>query len=197
MLFDLSTKELVGIIAGILSFSAYFLYIFTTIFGKTKPNRATWWILTLIGLMIASSYYVGGARATIWVALSYVLGPFMIAVLSLKYGDGKWERLDKWCCVVALVSLPIWYISRSAGLGLIINIFLDFLALLPTIKKSYLRPGGEDRVAWTLESFAGLLNLFAVEKWVFVVALYHVYLIIVNGAITFLLYRPLFKKITD
>ena len=66
MLFDLSIKEFIGIAAGILSFSSYSLYIFTTIFGKTRPNRATWWILTLIGFMIASSYYAGGARATIW-----------------------------------------------------------------------------------------------------------------------------------
>src|SRR3989344_1145204 len=131
MLFDLSTKELVGIIAGILSFSAYFLYLFTTITGKTKPNRATWWILTLIGLMIASSYYVSGARGTIWIAISYVVGPLMIAILSLKYGEGsKWEKLDKWCFAISIVSIPIWYISKSAILVLIINIFLDFIALL-------------------------------------------------------------------
>jgi len=61
--------EAIGIIAGIISFFAYCLYIFTTIFGKTKPNRVTWWILTLIGLLIASSYYVSGVRATIWVAI--------------------------------------------------------------------------------------------------------------------------------
>src|SRR3989344_6543620 len=194
MLFDLSTKELVGIIAGILSFSAYFLYIFTTIFGKTKPNRATWWILTLIGLMIASSYYVGGARATIWVAATYVLGPFIIAILSLKYGEGKWEKLDKWCLIIALISIPIWYISKSAILVLAINIFLDFIGLVPTIKKSYLRPEGEDRFAWTLESFAGLLNIFAIERWVFAIAFYPIYLLTINGIITILLYRPLFKN---
>lgn len=192
MLFD---TQFFGIIAGILSFSAYFLYIITTIFGKTKPNRATWWILTLIGLMIASSYYVGGARDTIWVAVSYVLGPFIIALLSLKYGEGTgWDKLDKWCFSIAIISIPIWYISKSSILVLAINILLDFIGLLPTIKKSYLRPDGEDRVAWTLESIAGLLNVFAIERWVFAIAFYPIYLLAINGIITLLLYRPLLKK---
>lgn len=184
-----------GVIAGILSFAAYALYIFSTLQGRTKPNRATWWILTLIGAMIAVSYYAGGARDTMWIALSYVLGPFIIAILSLKYGEGKWERLDKWCLAGALTSAVVWSFSRSAITILLINIFMDFIGLIPTIKKSYLRPAGEDRAAWTLESLAGILNIFAIERWVFAIAFYPLYLLIINGIITLLLYRPAIKKL--
>lgn len=187
-------EQILGIVAGLLSFSAYSLYILTTIFGKTKPNRATWWILTLIGILIASSYYAEGARATMWIALSYVLGPFIIALTSLKWGEGRWEKLDKWCLGLALVSAPIWYIFNSALLVLGINIFLDFIGLLPTIKKSYLRPEGENRPAWTLESLAGLLNIFAVERWIFSITFYPIYLLAINGIITILLYKPAIKS---
>ena len=186
---------LVGIIAGVLSFAAYALYIFTTLKGKTKPNRATWWILTLVGLMIAASYYAEGARDTMWVPLSYVLGPAIIAVLSLKYGEGRWERLDKLCLTGAIISAIIWYFSHSALLVLMINIIMDFLGLVPTIKKSYLRPAGEDRTAWTLESIAGALNIFAIERWTFGIAFYPIYLLVINGIVTLLLYRPTLKKI--
>lgn len=179
-----------GIGAGVLSFAAYALYIFSTLQGKTKPNRATWWILTLVGLLIATSYYAGGARDTMWVALSYVLGPAIIAVLSLKYGEGRWERLDQFCLTGALVTAVIWYLSKSALIVLLINILMDFLGLLPTIKKSYLRPEGEDRRAWTLESFAGVVNMFAIGRWTFAIAVYPMYLLILNVAITLLLFRP-------
>src|SRR3989338_4667786 len=121
---------LLGIVAGVLSFSAHGFFIFTTLLGKTKPNRATWWVLTLVGLMIATSYYAGGARDTMWVALSYVLGPAIIAVLSLKYGEGRWERLDQLCLVGALISAVIWYLSESAFVVLLINISMDFLGLV-------------------------------------------------------------------
>lgn len=184
----MTLQQIVGIVAGVLSFAAYLLYIVATIRGTTKPNRATWWVLTLVGIMIAASYYAGGARATIWVAISYVLGPAIIAVLSLSYGEGKWERLDQFCLVGALLSALIWYLSNSPLLVLLLNILMDFLGLLPTIKKSYLRPEGEDRPAWTLETFAGALNVLAIEKWTFAIMFYPLYLLLMNGIVTFFLY---------
>lgn len=181
--------QVLGILAGVLSFSAYILYIYSTIYGYTRPNRATWWILTLIGSMIALSYYSAGARDTIWISFSYVLGPFIIAVLSLKYGEGRWERLDKICLTGAILSAIVWYLSSSAVLALIMNIFIDFIGLLPTIKKSYLRPEGEDRKAWTLESVASGLNIFAIEKFTLGIVVYPVYLLTLNVLVTVLLYR--------
>lgn len=183
-----------GEIAGIVSFAAYLLYIYTTIRGQTKPNRATWWILSLVGLMIATSYYAGGARETIWVAVSYIAGPLIIAILSLWYGEGKWETLDKVCLTGAIVSAIIWYFSSLAIITLSINLLMDFLGLIPTIKKSYLRPIGEDRIAWTMESFAGILNMFAIETFTFAIVLYPLYLLIINLFVTLLLYRPMINK---
>jgi|SRR3989344_2028356 len=192
----MAINEIIGIVAGALSFSAYLFYIFAIPFGKARPSRSTWWVLTLIGIMIAASYYTEGARATIWVALSYVVGPFIIALLSLKYGEGKWERLDTWCLGVSLMSAAVWHISGSALIALLMNMFMDCVGLVPTIKKSYLRPEGEDRPAWTLESIASLLNVFAVEAWTFSIAVYPIYLLVINGIITSLLYRPMFKWVS-
>lgn len=183
-----------GEIAGVVSFTAYLLYIYTTIRGQTKPNRVTWWILSLVGLMIATSYYAGGARETMFVAVSYIVGPLIIAILSLWYGEGKWETLDKVCLTGAIVSAIIWYFSSSAIITLSINLPMDFLGLIPTIKKSYLRSIGEDRIAWTLTSFAGILNMFAIKTFTFAIVLYPLYLLIVNVFITLLLYRPMISK---
>ncbi|MDO8594965.1 MAG: hypothetical protein Q7R93_05675 [bacterium] len=185
-----------GIAAGILSFAAYLLYIVATLRGTTKPNRATWWILTLVGSLIAASYYSGGARNTIWIALSYVLGPAIIAVLSLWYGEGKWDRLDKVCLTGALISGAVWYFSESSLVALLTNILIDFLGLLPTVKKSYLRPTGEDRPAWTLECMASTLNIFAIERWAFAIAFYPLYLLLINGTVTFFLYLPILKRLS-
>ena len=185
--------EVFGILAGVVSFLAYFFYIVTIPFGKTRPSRSTWWVLTLIGFMIAFSYWSLGARDTIWIALSYTLGPLIIALLSLKYGEGKWQKLDTICFSVSLASALVWYISNSAIIALLINIFMDFVGLLPTIQKSYLRPSGEDRPAWTLESIASILNILAIENWVFSIAFYPIYLALINGIITLFLYKPIFK----
>ena len=191
---DITFESSVGILAGTLSGIAYLLYIIRTIKGPTKPNRATWWILTLVGLIILASYYREGARETIWVPLAYVVGPLVIAFLSLRYGEGGWEGLDKWCLVGALCGAGLWAISGSALTALLVNIGVDFLGIIPTIKKAYLRPAGEDKTAWALEAIACWLNLGAIKIWTFSIWVYPVYLAVANGLIALLLIYGQYKK---
>ena len=182
--------SLFGIAAGGLSFFAFLVYIRSTLRGDTRPNKATWWVLTLVGLMIASSYYSEGARNTIWVPVSYIAGPLIVALLSIRYGEGQWEPLDRWCLGVAIVSALIWYLLQRPAVVLAMNIVMDFVGLVPTFKKSWLRPDGEDRKAWALETLSGVLNVMALEGWSLNLAFYPAYLLVVNGAITALLFRP-------
>lgn len=184
-----STKELLGLTAGVTSFAGYVMYIYSTIQGSTKPNRATWWILTLVGIMIATSYYSEGARNTIWVPVSYVVGPLFVAILSIKFGENDWETLDILCLAAAGLSALIWYFYQSPLIVLLVNIIMDFVALVPTIKKSYLRPESEDATAWAVESIAGILNVFALESWAFGLAFYPAYLLLINSLVTVLLLR--------
>lgn len=184
-----SAKEILGIAAGAISFVGYAIYAYSTVKGSTKPNRATWWILTLVGIMIASSYYSEGARNTIWVAVSYVIGPLLVAVLSIKYGESGWETLDILCLSTACLSALIWYFYQSPFTVLVVNIVMDFVALVPTIKKSYLRPDSEDALAWSVESVSGVMNVLALERWAFGLAFYPVYLLLINSVVTALLLR--------
>jgi len=187
----------IGIVAGLLSFSAYFLYITSMLRGQCKPNRMTWITLTTIGIGIAVSYYVTGARQTMWVALTYVAGPLVISLLSFKYGEGGWGKLEKLCLFGVLVSLLLWWIFKSALVALIVNLLVDFFALVPTIAKSISWPKGEDRKAWAIETTADIINLFALEQWTFSLAIYPVYLVIINGFIVTLLFWPRKNRITE
>lgn len=191
-----NTKEIIGISAGVLSFIGYAIYIYSTLQGSTKPNRATWWILTLVGIMIATSYYSEGARNTIWVPVSYVIGPLIVAILSLRYGEGGWEKLDVWCLAAAGLSAVIWYLYQAPFTVLVVNIVMDFVALLPTIKKSYLRPDSEDALAWSVESVSGILNVIALESWTLGLAFYPLYLLMINALVSLLLLWGKIRKIS-
>lgn len=180
----------IGIIAGALSFSAYVLYIVSMWRGECRPNRFTWLALTAIGFGVAVSYYATGARQTMWIALAYVIGPLIISILSFKYGEGGWTKLDRICLLGVAVSLLLWWIFSSPLIALVVNILVDFFALIPTITKSALRPRGEDRVAWLIEVLANVINLFALEQWTFSLVVYPAYLILVNAGIVILLFWP-------
>src|ERR1700722_7777421 len=150
-----------GEIAGIIALTACPIYVHDILRGVARPNRATWWIITLVGCLIAASYWEAGGRATIWIALTYIFGPFVIAVLSVKYGDSRWQALDRICILGALISVGLWWITSSALAALCINIVLDLLGLLPTFVKAYSKPLSESKVAWGITALARLPTLLA------------------------------------
>jgi hypothetical protein len=189
-------QELIGKTAGILSFAAYALYILTTIapgkfFGQTtRPNRATWWILTLVGGLIAESYYCSGAKTTMWVAASYFVGPLLISIISLhpKLGVGGWTGTDKWCLLCAVICL--WFrmtFPDYPKISLALSLTTDLFGLWPTIKKSYLTAESEDKYAWTLETGACFINMFAINSLSWEIWLQPLYLFVINATILALL----------
>lgn len=177
-----------GKVAGIISLIAFLPYILAILRGQTKPNRATWWIWTIVGFMLGVSYHSSGANHTIWVPVSYIIGPLIIAILSIKYGEGGWTRFDRNCLLGAGVSVVLWWIFSSPFIALLINLFIDFMGALPTIRKAYNKPESEDRTAWALFFTGNTANLFAVEKWTFAISIYPIYMFLASGMIMALVF---------
>lgn len=187
-----------GKVAGIVSLVAFIPYILAILRGETKPNRATWWIWVMVGFMTGASYYSSGADNTIWVPVSYIIGPVAIAILSIQYGEGGWTMFDRYCLFGAGASAIFWWLFDSPLVALIINLFIDFMGALPTIRKTYYDPESEDRIAWALFFAGNIVNLFAVEHWAFAIAVYPIYMFFGSGLIAaFIFLRRSRKAITQ
>ena len=173
------SKSVIGLIAGIIAFTAYIIYIISILKGRTKPNRSTWWIWSFMGLVVGLSYYLSGAVNTIWVPVVEFIGPLSIALLSVKYGEGKLsDKTDLICLVGAVLSVILWIIFNNPVIALVTNLAADSFAIVPTIKKSYLRPEGEDFWAWLGTGTADSLNFFAVERFSFAILIYPIYMLV-------------------
>lgn len=190
----MSSGELVGLVAGGLALSAFVPYIIAILRGETRPNRATWVIWTVVGLILTTSYYSSGAHHTLWAAASYVVGPFVVVILSVKFGEGGWTRFDRFCLFGAWASVPLWWLSGSPLVTLVINMVIDTLGTLPTIRKSYYNPQGEDRTAWALGLAGATANLFAIEVWSFEIAAYPVYMFLNIAPVAALVLLPRKQK---
>lgn len=191
--------EHIGAIAGILSFCAWTTYFISILRGKTRPSRSTWWILTFVGGLILWSSYALGVYENLWIQIAYVLGPLTIAVLSIFYGENQsLSQLDKICFLGAVFSGLLWIIFNSPLIGFIGSIIVDFIGLAPTIKKSFLKPEEEDPSAWMIETVASLLNALAITTWFTLEHkdwIYALYLLLINGFITVILWRKRIKLI--
>ena len=183
-----------GKVAGVVSLVAFVPYIIATLRRQTKPNRATWWIWTVVGLMLGASYWSSGANHTIWVPASYIIGPLATAILSLRYGEGGWTRFDRYCLIGAGVSAVLWWVFSSPLVALSINLCIDCAGALPTVRKAYANPEGEDRLAWIMFFAGNSINLLAIEHWNFAIASYPVYMFFGSGIITALILRPRKKR---
>lgn len=186
--------ELLGLLAGILAFISFFVYYVSIFRKKTIPNQTTWLILTVVGILIAASYYSVGARDTIWVPVAYILGPLITFILSLKYGVKSWSLFDKTCLILSAVSILVWLLSGNPLFTLLINIFIDFLGILPTVRKTYMDPISEDLLTWILVTIESILNLLAISEWNFSIYIYPIYMLFFNSLIMLLILLPLFKS---
>ena len=185
--------DYMGEIAGGISFTAYLLYISSTLRGKTKPSRSTWWILTLVGGLILCTSYSMGAKENIWIMASYVFGPLFIAIISLhpKYGYGeKLLGIDIACLTSAGVCAVLWLVFNSPLIAFLGSILIDAIGLVPTIKKAYAEPKKEDPLAWSMEMVASVLNAIGISVWFTNADLnwvYALYMLLVNGIVLSLL----------
>jgi len=175
---EIDLKYLLGIIAGIISFIAYIIYVYSITKGESKPNRITWWIWTFMGLVLAISYYFSGAKNTIWSPIVEFIGPLLVSLLSIKYGEGGIQnKTDIFCLCGGVFSIILWIIFNSPIIALVINLFIDLFALTPTIKKSFIRPEGENFWAWFGTGIGDTINLFAIEKFTFGISIYPIYML--------------------
>jgi hypothetical protein len=176
--------------AGFLSIASFVPYIITTLQGKTKPSRVSWWLWVILAVILCASYYSAGAGITLWAFICAGIGQFLVAVLSLKYGQGGWTRLDRVCLAGAGISLFLWWSFNSPTLAILFNIVIDVLAVLPTVRKSFIHPEEENFSAWSLYTAGSFLNLFTIGQWSFEIAVLPIYVFMANAAIVVLLLRP-------
>jgi hypothetical protein len=165
---EIDIKFYLGIIAGIISLIAYLIYFRSILKGKSKPNRVTWWIWTFMGAALALSYYFSGARDTMWSPIVEFIGPFLTALLAIKYGEGgAADKTDIICFVGGVFSIVLWILFNNPVIALVMLLVVDSFAIIPTMKKSYLRPEGESLLAWCGTGLGDMINLLSVERFAF------------------------------
>jgi len=188
-------KRSVGVIAGVITILEFIPYIYSILKGHTKPERATWFIWSVVTVIEFSSYYFSSEGGTaIWVSLSYMISASVIAALSVKYGVGGWNLLDRFIIIACGGVLLVWYFSGSAIITLGAVLLIDLLAALPTIRKTYYHPETEDRLAWVMSLSGNGLNLLAIPAFTFADAAYPIYLFLMVAVVTELVLRPRHRR---
>jgi len=189
----------IGTLAGIIACLGFVPYITNTSKGHIKPSIVTWFIWSIIGISSYISYLeINGWDSSIWVPMSYMIGPIVITALCLKQIDKTYSRLDIICLVLSLLSLFIGYLFDKFYFSLIINILADSFGVIPTLKKSYNNPYSENLTAWILFFTGNIINIYTIAYPFSFQHLYPIYLTLVSILVVgILLYKRLITKKSD
>ena len=179
----------IGYIAGILGFIPYVLLIISMRKGRMKPNLAGWILYTIAVMMIVASSIALGAWQAVWLAMTYIVGQILVIAISFKTGYFSFSKFDYACFAVSLLGLILWIYTKNPIYALVLNVFVDAMGTLTIARKTWLNPGTEDTLAWTLSFLVAVLNIFAIASFDIGNALYPIYFVLAAALITILSLR--------
>ncbi|MEM6624417.1 MAG: hypothetical protein AAF674_19510 [Pseudomonadota bacterium] len=175
---------LAGVASGVLSTLAYMPYILDTLARRTRPQRASWLIWSVLGAIAFFSQVYEGATASLWFAGVQVSGTIVVFTLSIFVGRGHFlSRVDALVLVAAGVGLVLWYHTDTAVYALAITIAISLLGGAVTIAKAYRDPDSETMSTWLISFVAALAAIAAVGKLDWVILAYPLYLLVLNAGI--------------
>ena len=177
-------QEILGYGSGVLIAISAIPYIRDIFLGKTKPERMTWFLWSvLLAIAFFAQISKGGTWSLITTGVDF-LGVIIIFILSIKYGMGGMTKLDITALAGAMFGLLLWYITNEPLVALLITIFIDSLAGMLTIIKTYKEPYTETFRAYVICGTGGLLGALSVGEFNFSLIIFPLWICILNYAIS-------------
>lgn len=183
--------EIFAILSGLILAAGAPPYLIDILKGKTKPERATWFIWSVLGtIAFFSQLSLHGGWSLVFIGLDG-LGSIIVFLLSLKYGVGGWTRLDKAGLIIAAGGVIISLLAHDAAIALWGVVLADVSGVVLTIQKTFLDPSSETGITWFFLGSSALLGALAVGRWQFTLLLYPAYLAVANYGVLIAKYSGL------
>ena len=141
-------------LAMVLSLVGVAGYIRDILRGVTTPNRVTWGLWALEGVLafaVEIKQHVGLAAG---MTLMLGLGPILVVAASFRHHHGVWRltTFDIVCAVISLAGIAFWALVNAPTIALVSFVVADQVAALPTVRKSWLAPETETWWAFAMGS---------------------------------------------
>ena len=179
----LNMLQTLGLISGFLSIIMFIPYVRDILLGTTKPERASWFIWSVLGGIAFFSQMAKGATDSLWLTGAQTLGVFVVLLFSIRYGAGGLAKRDIVALIAAGAGLALWYLTDEAAVALIIVIIIDAIGGWLTVLKSYEDPGSETLITWFLSGTSGIFGALAVGSINYILLAYPIYLVLINYAV--------------
>ncbi len=183
-------QNLLIIFSSIFVLCSYFIYEWAMVKGKAKPHRTTRLVLFLITTLGFFSLYAQDDRVVVWFLGICSIQSLVMLIMSFKWGMGGWAKTDIVSLVIAILGIVVWKLTSNPALGLYAAVLADLAGMIPALIKTYRLPDTEYWLSYVFDLAAIILTTLAISNGKFNEYLYPVYLLLVNGLMLLLIYKP-------
>ena len=97
--------------------------------------------------------------------ISGVITLFIALLAFLKRADVSISNIDYLFLILALASLPFWYLTSNPLWAVVLLTLVELLGFGPTIRKAYYLPHEENRLFFLLFMLRNIFTLLALEHY--------------------------------
>lgn len=180
----LIVDSIVAASLGIVGLVPYFRDIFR---HKTKPERAMWWIYSVLFILLFAAQKKAGAHWLLVVSAGYILSAVLIAVLSLRYGYGTFHKRDVASLGIAALGLLLWLLTDQPLAAIVMVVIVDFAGFWLTLTKTWHAPHSETLISWQLSCAGAILSVFSADSWKPSIVIYPLYSVLGSGLLVWLI----------
>jgi hypothetical protein len=172
-------------------------YLISTIKGKTKPNRITWFLWFLAPAVAFSAEISQGVGIRSLMTFMVGFNPLLIFLASFINKKSQWNitRFDLICGALSIIGLLFWYLTKVGNVAILFSIIADGLAGIPTILKSFKYPETENYKVFLGGAISAIITLLTIKIWTFAQYAFPTYILTINILLISLIKFRLGKKL--
>lgn len=97
--------------------------------------------------------------------------------------------VDFICLILSVLTIFIWIMTRNLVFSAVLLVFIDVVSCIPTLRKTWINPQTEDKIAWIISFLSIIFAFLAIENYSVLTALSPGWNIIFNFSMAMLTFR--------
>ena len=173
-----------GVVSGVLLAVSVLPYARDIVRGNARPERASWFIWIVLTVTAFVTQANKGATWSLFLPGAAVLETALVFALSLRYTSKPFRAKDTIALVAVASGVVAWLLTADALWALLVTIAVDTAGVVLTMVKAHADPDSETLAAWVISALAAVTALSALGTFSWVLALYPVYCVAANAAVS-------------
>jgi hypothetical protein len=158
-------------------------YLRDTLRGTTQPNRVTWLLWAVAPLLAFAVELRSGVGLRALPTFMVGFLPLLVFVASFVNPAALWRigPLDYLCGALSVLGTVGWLVTRSGVVAIVAAMVADFLAAVPTLRKSWTHPESETLATYAAAMANSAILLLTVDRWTTPVVAFPLYILGIAG----------------